>query len=555
VQTRDHERPAPGSSFHAEGLFRSAFDRAAIGMALTETDGRFRLVNAAYCDLVGRPADVLLTTTWQSVTHPRDRVREEAFEREALDGKASFYRGEKRYIRPDGSFAWAILNRSLLVDPADGTHYFLSQAQDIGDRKHNEELLRQQNEELAALHETTLGLISRLEPTSLLQAILARAAALAETPHAYLYVADEAAQQLVVRAGIGVFGDYIGHTLGRDEGLAGRVWENGQALAVPDYSKWPGRKPGFDFARATVGIPLRTGNDTVGVLGLVRLEEGRTFDEDDMELLTRFGRLASLTLENARLYEAAQVELTERRRAEKELERSASELRQANEELRKADELKSHFVAIASHELRTPLTSILGFASTLLRFWSRLTDEQRRSQVAIVEEQAQRLSRLVDDLLTMSRIEAGVLETRTRNVHLASAVARFVEAFPDRAPDIVLGVDDAVRVKADPDHLEQILVNYVSNALKYGEPPIRVEARGDGDWVAIRVRDEGQGVPPEFEARLFEEFAQAPSAHGGSGTGLGLSIVRGLAVAQGGDAWYERNEPHGSCFAVRLPAA
>jgi PAS domain S-box-containing protein len=555
VRAQDELPALPGGEAlaQAEGLFRSVFDHAPIGMALTDLKGRFLLVNGAYCDLVGRPEEMLLGSSWAAITHPHDRKAEEAFESNALAGRAQFFRGEKRYVRPDGSITWAILTCSLLDDQEGRPLYFLAQVQDIGDRKRSEELLSRRNEELAALHETTLGLISRLEPTSLLEAILARAAALVETPHAYLYAVDEVVDELVVRAGIGVFGDYIGYRLRKGDGLAGRVWETGQPVAVEDYASWQGGQPSFDFVRAAVGIPLRAGEDIVGVLGLVRLEEGRTFDEEESQLLARFGHMASLTLENARLYEAAQLELAERRRAEKELERSASELRQANEELRQADELKSHFVAIASHELRTPLTSILGFSSTLLRFWSRLTDEQRRSQVAIVEEQSQRLARLVDDLLTLSRIEAGVLETRPRELDLVDAVTRVVETFPDRASEVELRVPEGLRVLADPDHLQQILMNYVSNALKYGATPIEVEGRQDSEWVEIRVRDGGDGVPEAFEGRLFEKFAQAPSAHG-LGTGLGLSIVRGLAEAQGGRAWYERNEPRGSCFAARLPA-
>ena len=534
-------------------LFRSLFDQARIGMTITDTQGRFLHANPAYCELVGRPVESLIGAPWQLVTHPDDRASQEAFERSALAGRARFFRAEKRYLRPDGQTVWALLSRSLVTDDDGRARYFISQVQDIGERKRSEELLRRQNEELAALHETTLGLITRLESTSLLEAILSRAAALIGTPHAYLYVVDEAADQLVVRAGIGVFGEYLGYRLRRREGLAGRVWDTGEAMTVQDYGRWSGRASGFEFVRAAAGIPLRAGDDIVGVIGLVHMAETRRFDEEDMALLDRFGNMASLALENARLYEAAQVELAERRRAEKELERSAQDLRQANEELRAADEMKSHFVAVASHELRTPLTSILGFSSTLLRFWPQLSEDQRRDQVAIIDEQARRLARLVDDLLTLSRIEAGVLETRPTSVDVTGAVRRVVDAFPERSVDITVAVPPEARVAADPDHLEQILMNYLANALKYGSPPYEVEARAKGRGVEIRVRDRGQGVPQGFEDRLFEKFAQAPSAHG-AGTGLGLSIVRGLAEAQGGRAWYEPNEPQGACFAVRLPA-
>jgi PAS domain S-box-containing protein len=544
----------------AETRFRAAFESAPIGMAITDLEGRFLQVNRALCDLLGRPEGELLRSTWEEITHPDDLPAQIAYEQNALAGRARTFQMEKRHIRSDGTTMWNLVTRSLVTDAEGRPRYFISQVVDLSAHKRVEQALRsreeeiiRQREELAALHETTLGLISRLEHTSLLEAIITRAATLMRTPHAYLYVVVEAADQLEVRAGTGIFSDYVGYRLNRGQGLAGRVWVTGEPMAVDDYSTWTGRRPEFAFLRAAVSIPLRTGDDIVGVIGLVRMEKERRFSPEDIDLLTRFGRLASLALDNARLYSAAQQELSERRKTEKELERTAAELRQANTELKAADEMKSHFVAVASHELRTPLTSVLGFASTLLAHWDRIPDEDKKEHLKLIEDQAQRLTRLVDDLLTMSKIEAGALETRPVQIDVTGAITQAVSVFANRTPDIAIEAPEGLRVAADPDHVHQILTNYLANALKYGAPPVAVDARDRNGWVEILVRDEGEGVPEEFVPRLFEKFAQAGPTSAG-GTGLGLSIVRGLARAQGGDVWYEPGMTRGSLFGVRLPA-
>lgn len=424
---------------------------------------------------------------------------------------------------------------------------------DIAERVGSRAQLNRQRKELAALHETTLDLIRRLEPSSLLGAILSRAAALLGTEHGYLYVVDEEAGELVVRAGIGMFAEYLGYRLPRGDGLAGRVWDTGEPLAVEDYRTWNGRMPEFSMIRAAAAIPLRAASEIVGVMGLVHLEEGPSFGGDQMDLLGRFARLASIALDNARLYTAAQDELRERRRAEKELERAADELKRANEDLRAADEVKDHIVAVTSHELKTPLTSVLGFATTLLRKWERLTDEQKREQIGMIEEQSRRLSRLVDELLTLSKIQAGALEVHPQAVEVAAAVGSVASSFAEDGAGIEVAVPGGQRVLADPDLFHQILTNYVANALRYGRAPIRIDSRDVDGAVEIVVRDGGDGVPEEFVPRLFERFAQAETVEGG--TGLGLSIVRGLARASGGDVWYQKGVPTGACFGVRLPAA
>jgi signal transduction histidine kinase len=235
-----------------------------------------------------------------------------------------------------------------------------------------------------------------------------------------------------------------------------------------------------------------------------------------------------------------------------ELQRVNLELKGANDELQNLNQAMRDFVAVASHDLRGPLTSILGAASTLNRKWSALSDEHRGQFLGIVERQGRHLLRMVEDLLTVSRIEAGQLDTHCEVIKLGDAFRRIVEDFGRPLPDIHVHVDD-VNVLADPDHLERILVNFLGNALKYGSPPVEVEAHAAGDWVEIRVLDHGEGVPEEFVPRLFGKFARGEQSK--SGTGLGLSIVQGLARANGGETWYEPNRPHGSCFAVRLPLA
>ena len=185
--------------------------------------------------------------------------------------------------------------------------------------------------ELAALHETAVGLIERLDVTELLETIVDRAGALVGTPHGYLYVAGSEESLLELRVGTGVFESWVGTPLTTGKALAGRVWETGQAMVVDDYRRWQSREPAFDAValHAVVGVPLQAGGRVSGVFGLARIDEGEPFGEAEVALLTRFGRLASLALENARLYATAQQELTERRRAEEELVDTVARLRQA----------------------------------------------------------------------------------------------------------------------------------------------------------------------------------------------------------------------------------
>jgi len=230
---------------------------------------------------------------------------------------------------------------------------------------------------------------------------------------------------------------------------------------------------------------------------------------------------------------------------------------EANLDLQAVNEAMRGFVAVAAHDLRSPLASIVGFSSLLKVSWETLTDEHRRKFVTTIDRQSQNLSKLVDDLLTLSSTEGGSMTTRPEVIVMEEAIIRCLELGGGDAAGVSVACSPDLVVRVDPDHLGRILDNYVQNALKYGAPPVQVTAKRRSGMVEVRVLDHGLGVPPEFVPRLFGKFARAtsPKTAAQKGTGLGLSIARALAELNGGETFYEPNVPNGSCFVVRLPRA
>ena len=227
----------------------------------------------------------------------------------------------------------------------------------------------------------------------------------------------------------------------------------------------------------------------------------------------------------------------------------------ANRDLQAANQTMKDFVAIASHDLRGPVSAILGFASTMLQQWDSFEETEKKDYLTIIERRGRYLTRMLDSLLTVSRIESGAIEVHRETIDIPAAIGEVLEEFNDRAGQIEVQSPGTLKCVADPDHLHRILVNYISNAFKYGAPPVEIVAKDNGDWVELAVRDRGNGIPQEFAPRLFHKFARAETdaTRTEKGSGLGLSIVSGLAEANNGEAWYESNRPTGSTFGVRLP--
>ena len=232
---------------------------------------------------------------------------------------------------------------------------------------------------------------------------------------------------------------------------------------------------------------------------------------------------------------------------------------------------QTDFVSTVSHELRTPLTSIKGFADTILRAGDRLDVSQQRRYVGIIKDQADRLTRLVEDLLAVSRLESKRLQFTNRAIDLQDAVERVQLNLAEKAEKhkIVIDIPAGLPpVWADADRLEQILTNLIDNAIKYSQAGTTVTflARsimydpGDGatptEMVEFLVSDQGVGIPEEHLPKIFHKFSRLdnPLVRQTEGTGLGLYITRSLALALDGDITVASG-PGGSTFTVRLPAA
>jgi PAS domain S-box-containing protein len=229
--------------------------------------------------------------------------------------------------------------RNARIEEPGKAPYVLGHAQDITERRRAEEALRQQNVYLTALHETSLGLMRRLNLEELLEAIITHAGKLVGTEHGYVFLRDPgdpaagAPDEIEMRVGVGVYSGLVGARARRGVGLAGTVWQTGEPLVVDDYRTWGQRltDPRRDVLRAVAGVPLKSDGDDVGVIGLAYLEEGRTFGPSALEALTRFSELAVLALDNARLYAAAQRELAERKLAEEALQKFRLGIERADE--------------------------------------------------------------------------------------------------------------------------------------------------------------------------------------------------------------------------------
>ena len=220
---------------------------------------------------------------------------------------------------------------------------------------------------------------------------------------------------------------------------------------------------------------------------------------------------------------------------------------------------EAHFAELISkiaHELRSPLTSIKGFSATLVKRWDRFPDDQRLQFVETILADAERMGRIVSEVLDLARLEAGRLELVPTDAHVASATHKAVEQVRQLpgAERVTVDVPDDLTAWADPDRLERVIANLVENAVKFSEDgAVEVVGRAEADAMTLSVRDRGVGIEPERLESVFAGPGPSGQIAGPRGTGLGLYLTKRLVEAHGGTLSVESVVNEGSTFTVKLP--
>ena len=493
------------SLYAANERFRSSFEWAAIGMTLVSREGAFLQVNPALCHILGYDEDELRAMDFQKITHPDDLETDLKLVRELLDGKRDSYQMEKRYFHKDGRLVWALLSVSTVRDSSGDTLYFISQIQDISERKHNEELLVQRERFLRAITDGLPGMVGYWDTE--LRCRFANVA--------YRTWFGRTPQEMI--------GTRIQDVLGDKLFRQNEPYIHAALRGEPQH-----------FERTLVKVDGQTGYTWAHYI-----------PDIDNGVVRGFFVLIS--------------DITELKEAQRNLEELNVQLERRTRQAEAASKAKSDFVANMSHELRSPMNAILGL--TQLLDYTELNARQH-DYLNKINSASKSLLYIINDILDYSKIEAGRLELEIIAFHLEELLGNLSDLFvePAKAKGLKLELEAAPDVptflEGDPMRLGQILNNLVSNALKFtpaGKIHVRVAAQSlDGDEATLRfsVQDTGIGISTEQIANIFQPFTQADTSttRRFGGTGLGLAIASRLLSLMNGKLEVESAPGAGSTF-------
>ncbi len=529
--------------------FRLGIERTDNAVFITDIDGNIQYVNEGFeriygyhaKEVIGKTPRVLKSglTTTEEYKHFWDTL----LKKETITGE---FINKAR----DGHLVPVAVTNAPILDEAGELLGFLALQADITDQKKAQEAIRRRNEYLAASAEIGRLITSTLD----LQTIFSRTVALIRERfslyHAAIFIVEETGFKAVLQAASGQASEELKNqqtaiSIERNS-IVGTVASEAKPVVVNNMSsgtKFQGN-PLLPETRSEAAIPLRVGNRIIGVLDLHSASPD-AFSEDEIAVLQTLADQIAVAIDNARSYELSQKAVLE---------------------MREIDRLKSQFLANMSHELRTPLNSIIGFSRVILKGIDGPVSELQQQDLSAIYNSGQHLLGLINDLLDLSKIEAGKMELAFDEVNITeltnSVLSTMTGLIKDKPIILKRNLEpDLPTVRADPIRVRQVMINLLSNAAKFteeGEIVVNVAVSSEGGSqpeLMVRVSDTGSGIAPEDQEKLFQPFSQvddSPTRKTG-GSGLGLSISRQLIQMHGGRIGLESALGKGSTFYFTLP--
>ena len=512
-----------------------------------------RMLGPSSSQAIGRPVEQVLGA-WDNFVEQYGHVM-------AAQGEITLGEGDARLDYE--------VRISPLTDRRKGLSGCLVILRDITRRKQAEQTLRQRNRELTLLNSAIQTLNSTLDLDQVLEGILEEARALLDADAGSVWLMDPQTNELVCRQSAGPHDEIIvGWRLPASEGLVGWVARTGRSLIVPDALTDTRHFKGVDqqtglLLRCILSVPLVVKQDVIGVLQVAALE-ANCFQPTDLSVVEPLAAAAATAIINARLYERAQQEIIERERAEEALRQQALELEARNAEM-------DAFAHTVAHDLKNPLGLIIGYTDILNKYYKSMPDEEREKCLTDVVRTAHKMNNIIEELLLLSEVRKAEVEMTSLDMATIVAEAQQRLAYvikTSRAEIIVPPVSAWPAALGYAPWIEEVWVNYLSNAIKYGGQPPRMELGADplpnpppqagegkgGGMVRFWVRDNGPGITPEDQSRLFAPFTRLDQIRAG-GHGLGLSIVRRIVEKLGGQVGVESRVGGGSTFSFTLASS
>jgi signal transduction histidine kinase len=402
-------------------------------------------------------------------------------------------------------------------------------------------------EELRALGDVSHAVNSTLNLATVLDTIVANAVQLSDTEAGAIYEFDAQRQELQLRSTYGMTDELINalsnQHIGLDEPTVQRSFTNREPVQIPNLGDVPST-PAQDIVaragyRALLLVPMLSPDSVVGAL-VVRRKRPGEFSPNIIDLLKTFSAQSVLAIQNAHLF---------------------TEIDEKSRQLEIASQHKSQFLANMSHELRTPLNAILGYTELILDNIYGDTSDKMREVLERLQANGKHLLGLINDVLDLSKIEAGQLTLDLADYSLQDVVHTVVTAVEPLASGKKLALTAEAAANLPPGHgdgrrIAQVLLNLVGNAIKFTDKgEVAIKASVTDGFFTVAVRDTGPGIDPSDQDKIFREFQQADNSatKRKGGTGLGLSIAKRIIGMHGGRIWVESDVGKGSTFAFTIP--